>query len=73
MKLSEQPLADCWHSNILVEYFVYKILELTNIISKYVVLMPLLADPLFLIGWKKYCHSYIEKVELLEGIILKIL
>lgn len=72
MKLSEQPLADCWHSNILVEYFVYKILELTYV-SKYVVLMPLLADPLFLIGWKKYCHSYIEKVELLEGIILKIL
>ena len=72
MKLSEQPLADCWHSNILVEYFVYKILELTYV-SKYVVLMPLLVDPLFLIGWKKYCHSYIEKVELLEGIILKIL
>lgn len=72
MELSGQPLADCWHSNILGEYFVYKILELTYV-SKYVVLMPLLADALFLIGWKKYYQSYIEKVELLEGIILKTL
>ena len=72
MELSGQPLADCWHSNILVEDFVYKILELTYV-SKYVVLMPLLADALFLIGWKKYYQSYIEKVELLEGIILKTL